>query len=463
MVVIALVSLTLSVSGRLPDFLTTSQVRVWNVYHYYLGAKYFEELGYNQLYSATLAADSEGEGYWSEIGRVRNLDSYEVERRGARTFDASASFQPDRWQEFKRDVTALSHQLSPRSWRGIFVDRGYNASPFWTVVGATLARWAPADRPLALKLLCSLDLPLLLATFWFIARTFGLRSMAIALLLFSVSPVNVERLVGGFLQYDWFCALAIGLCLYRRGRPATAAAAMSYAILTRIFPVLFVAAGLVPALRYVLRFRRLPWRTLRFAIALTAWCSLGLLLSLANGRGVDGWREFAGGIQLHKEHHLYGERRVGLQHLFTHELGSFDIREDRAERRLHFEHQRPYYLATAVALLALFAYVAWHQRSWAAQYLGLVPIFALLVTSRYYWSYLALLPLAGGRGGPRDATTRWLGGTQLAMFGAFYVLESGRGNYADYVILGALILAYLTFALLALSPLGRPAATRNGL
>lgn len=31
--------------------------RAWNVYHYYLGSKYFDKLGYTELYAATLAAD----------------------------------------------------------------------------------------------------------------------------------------------------------------------------------------------------------------------------------------------------------------------------------------------------------------------------------------------------------------------------------------------------------------------
>lgn len=456
---VALVSLTLSVSGRLPGFLSSWKVRVWNVYHYYLGAKYFEELGYTALYDATLRADSEGENYWRDVRRVRNLETYEVEdrSRGAERFEPEKSFSAERWQAFREDVEALSGQRSPRAWRGIFVDRGYNATPFWTVVGGALTRFAPAHRPLALKLLCSLDLLLLVGTFWLLWRTFGARAAALVLLLLTLSPVNIDRFVGGFLQYDWFCAVAVSSCLYRRRLHGAAAGAMAYAVMTRVFPLLLVAAGLLPLLGSWWRSGRPPRRQLRFLAGFAAWCLVGLVIGLANGRGIDGWREFATGIRIHKESHLFGERRVGLPFLFTHELGSPEFDESRAERESIYERQRGPLLAATVVLLGFFVYTAWHQRSWNARLLGLVPIFALLVTSRYYWSYLSLLPLAGGPRGPPAVRTRWLAGTQLLLFAAFYGFElRNNDNYATYVVLGALLTVYLVFALSALAPRAAP-------
>ena len=35
---------------------------VWNVFHYYLGAKYFSEIGYFNLYPCALEADQEAGG-----------------------------------------------------------------------------------------------------------------------------------------------------------------------------------------------------------------------------------------------------------------------------------------------------------------------------------------------------------------------------------------------------------------
>jgi len=176
------------------------------------------------------------------------------------------------------------------------------------------------------------------------------------------------------------------------------------------------------------------------------------VLSLANGRGVDGWREFATGIRVHKESHLYGERRIGLQFLFTHELGSVDFDESRSERASIYDRQKGLYLSSAAVLLGFFTLVAWRQRSWNARLLGVVPIFTLFVTSRYYWSYLSLLPLVGGRRGPPAARTRWLAGSQLMLFASFYAFELRQSDpYATYIALSALLAVYLGFSLAALA------------
>ncbi|MEM7583826.1 MAG: hypothetical protein AAF560_10635, partial [Acidobacteriota bacterium] len=402
-VIAAVASATLAIAADLSRFVSTGNVRVWNVYHYYLGAKYFGELGYTDLYDATLKADSKGLNYWGGLSRVRNLSTYAIEGRRTReqAYEPAEHFEPARWQAFQRDVAALARHLEPHHWQGIFTDRGYNGTPFWTVLGGGLAHLVPADHRLALALLCSLDLLLLGGTLVLIATTFGARKAACVLLLLTLSPVNAHRFVGGFLQYDWFCAVAIALCLYRRRAPTAAAAAMAYAVLTRVFPVLFVLVGAVPMVlrwlrvrgrsSYLLRYRP-PRHASRFGVAFVAWCSLGLLISLANGRGAVAWREFATGIGLHSEHHVFGERRVGLKHAFTHRLGSFELGRDN-DRRQSYKEQRVVYGLVAAALLAGCAWVSARSRSWDAMLLGLVPIFALIVTSRYYASYLALVPL----------------------------------------------------------------------
>ncbi len=443
---LALVSLTLAVSPYLREFTTTWKVRVWNVYHYYLGAKYFAELGYTDLYDATLTADREGDHYWRRVSRVRNLRTYAVEDRAyrLRSYDPKVAFEPARWDAFSNDVRALSAHRSANDWPAIFVDRGYNGTPFWTVLGGGLARLVPADQPLALKLLCSLDLLLLGATFLLIWRTFGGRSSALVLLLLTISPVNISRFIGGFLQFDWFCAVAAGCCWYRQRRDVLASGAMAYATLTRIFPVLFVVAGLLPFVAAGWRPRPLPRRQLRFVIAFALWCGLGFALSLANGRGWGGWRELITNLSVHREHHLLGSRRIGLQQVFTHDLMSLDS----SNRGETYARQRGGFALAAAVLVAYFLFVARRLRSWSAQMLGLVPIFALVLTSRYYAAYLALLPLAGGPRGPPEARGRRLAAAQLTVFAAFYAHASrNTGAYADYSLLNLLLAVFFVTVL----------------
>ena len=455
LVCLALVSATFSVSGTLPEFATTWKVRVWNVYHYYLGAKYFPELGYTDLYDATLSADSEGQRYWRRISKVRNLRTYEAEDRRfrIRTY-SNARFEPERWQSFKRDVEALSGQLAPNDWRGIFTDRGYNGTPVWTVLGGGLATLVPADSQLGLKLICTLDMLLLAAALGLIWSTFGLRPAALVLLLLTVTPINLGRFVGGLLQYDWFCAVAASVCFYRRRRYRLAAGGMAYAAVTRIFPLFFVIAGAIPLLARWLRTGRPPKRQLRFLAAFSLWCAIGFIVSLANGRGLGGWSEFVSGIRLHREHHLYGQARVGLERIFTHDLGSIDLmpsarqKQTTGDRRAIYEKQRMLYVLSAAALLIFFLLVVRRQRSWDAQLLGLVPMFALLVTSRYYWSYLALLPLMGGRRGPPELRSRWLTAGQLLVLAGYYAIDSrGVGTRDAYGMLNAMLAGFFVFVL----------------
>ncbi len=459
-VCVALASATLSVAGDLRGFLTSWNVRAWNVYHYYLGAKYFQELGYTDLYDASLRADFEASNYWRGVPRVRNLRTYEIEGRrpGMRAYEPLAHFEPERWEVFQRDVKALAQHLPPYAWRSIFTDRGYNGTPFWTVVGGGLADWAPADHRLAMKLLCSLDAVLFGATFFLLATTFGTRSAACVLLLLTLSPVNANRFVGGFLQYDWFCAVAAGLCFYRRRWMVGAAAAMAYAVLTRIFPVLIVVAGAIPIVARWVRdrrsperrpldrsspARRLPRRWWRFAVAFVLWCGLGFTISLANGRGISAWREFATGITLHSEHHVFGVRRIGLKHVFTHRVGSFEFGRQN-DRRANYEQQRLGYGVAAAGLLAGFLLVTCRSRPSDAMLLGLIPIFVLVVTSRYYASYLALLPLLGAQRGPPAARSRWLTASQLVVWALFFICQTlGFRTYASYSILNMLLVGFL--------------------
>lgn len=448
LLLLALAGLAQATSVELWYFVTSPKVRVWNVYHYYLGAKYFRELGYHDLYSATLRADAEDRDYWRRVSTVRDLYSYDKVPRDDAAYHPEEHFTPERWAELQRDVRALQVQMSARAWRGVFTDRGYNPSPLWTVVGGALASWVPASNLSGLKLLCSLDLLLLAATCWLIYRVFGLRAMALTLLLFVLTPVNNERLVGGFLQYDWFCAFALGFCLLRQDRPIAGAGLMAYAAMTRIFPGVFVVAALVPPLLRWIRDGRVARRHVVFVVAFSGFCALGIGLGTLNGHGLEGWREFAGNIGHHAERHTYGERRVGWKHFFTHELDSLDLDEPSARRMAAFEEQETLYRATGVGLLLLFGLVLLRRTFPDAMLLGLVPLFVLAVSSRYYWAYLVLLPLLAQPGPAARRRTRWLAAGQAAIYGAYAIVVLRRDAqgldeaFAAYSVLNLLLYVF---------------------
>lgn len=446
---LATAMLVVGVKDDVIRLLFDGTVRVSNVYHYYLGAKYAPELGYTDLYAATLAADREGEGYWEQaIDEVRDLESYRIVPREelAARYQPELAFSAERWSEFKDDVAAFSHRRRAKRWRNVFRDRGYNATPLWTVVGRSIAALVPAASPW-LPLVALLDIILLALTAVLVARTFGRTQAILVLLLFVASPTNITRLTGGFLQTDWLCAITCSLCCYRRQRPGVAGALMAYAVMTRVFPLLLVAGACLPVVRQALserRFPRLPRRLARYLLSVATFCLLGLALSLANGRGAAAWFEFVEAIELHRGEHVLGERRIGLEHAFTGDFAHFPAAVDR-EQRAELLHNRQLLAgATKILMLALLLAAATRRTAWNAQLLALAAVFALLVLSRYYYGTLALMPLLSVGEAPRR---RFLAGGQMAVFLLVVVaIHFGAGWHASYALFNVLLALYFAGA-----------------
>lgn len=450
---LAVACLTQAAGPDLVRFTTTDWVRSWNVFHYYLGAEYYDELGYHDLYRAALVADAQGTGTWRSIDRVRDLETYQVEPREEElaAYLPLEAFSPERWNAFRANVEVLAGGMPARSFRNVFTDRGYNATPFWTLLGAALTDLLPARHLLTFKLLLALDLLLLAAALALVARTFGARALALVLLLFALSPVNLGRLVGGFLQYDWFSAFLLGFCWYHRRRPVAAAAGMAYAALARVFPVVFVAAGVLPLAWAWWRHGRRPTAFhRRFLAAYILFGIVGLGLGSLTPRGPGAWLDFGRIIEHHSQEHVFGQRRVGLEHLFTRDLDQPLEETSISERREAHRGREGLVVLSTAALLGLWLWVIRRRRSADGQLLGLVPFFGLTVSSRYYWSYLALLPLLGQRAGPDGAgeasgkLQRWVSAGQVAVFAGFY-LYSLRvpDRYAAYWWLNLLLLMFL--------------------
>lgn len=443
-------ALTVAAGRDLARFVRSDWVRVWNVFHYYLGAEYFGELGYNGLYRAALAADGEIAGRLRTIRRVRNLETYAIEDRedALSGYDPMAHFSPERWEAFKDDLRALEPQMSPRGWREVLVDRGYNPSPFWTAVASRLTHLLPAESLAALKALAALDLLLFGLTFWQLRRSFGVHAALLVALLFALSPVNAKRLAGGFLQYDWFCALACGLAWLKERRPVPAALALAYTTLARIFPLALVAAALVPPAWRWLRTGRVERFALRFGLAFVLCLTVGFGIGCTTPRGIAAWGEFRARLTHHAELHTYGEQRLGLKHIFTRDFEAADWSPSNRERQENLARQEGLYRGAAVVFLALLALALLRRSPRDGLLLGLVAVFVLTVASRYYWATLALLPLAAapGRAGARRAG--WLALAQAALYLMVSATSLGeRDPYTVYALfnlgLAALLLGWL--------------------
>lgn len=228
------------------------------------------------------------------------------------------------------------------------------------------------------------------------------------MLLIVLTPVNDGRFVGGLLQYDWLCAMAAGFAFLRRGRPFLAGSLVAYAVATRIFPAVFLAAAALPVLRGFILDGRVARRDLRFFGA-AGVTTLAIVATSVAVYGTASWQAFGSNISHHNEAHRFGERRIGLDHEFTRDVRKLDFDLSDDARRAFFAAQEPLRVAAGTVLSAMWLGALWRRKVPDAFLLGVVPFFVLTVSSRYYWSCLALLPLlatAGpmGRWRPRLVT-----------------------------------------------------------
>ena len=443
-----------AVAGRDLGRLAEGKSRLWSHYHYYLGAKYFAELGYTDLYDQTIAADGLSEEQrFAGVKWVRDLHTYDREPTNYRNRQISDAWDEGRWAQFAADVQWFKPRFSDRAWRKILRDRGYNATPTSNTLYWLLSRAPLSERSLAL--IGALDPLLLLIAFIVAGLVFGpsrsLVSAAFLLIFFG----NVFHVVGGPLLYDYLAALILMACAVHRNRPMSAGILFGYACMMRVFPVLLLAGLVVWTIVAMRRDGAFPRFTNRFARGLLGAVAVLFVVGCLNARGPKAWLDWTDQIAMHSEHHRFGDKRIGLQHVFTHdwslEWGDWRLKE---WRRQTWPRQRGWWIAGAALLAGLWLLAAWRGPRGERDPLdslvfSLALVFAGIVLSRYYWSVACLFFLLGGRerDGPREA---WIGGSLLAVCAAWYAGISGEeSSFARYLMVNLVLLGWFVAALVA--------------
>jgi hypothetical protein len=369
-------------------------IRTWNIYHYYLGSKYFDELSYTGLYPMTIVADREMKNRLAQVRAIRDMTDYDVkpvDEIVPETHDPA--FTEERWEEFKRDVEVFLPKAPGRQWPNILVDRGYNPTPFWNTVGSVVSHALDVAKRDELLLATSIDLALyaimVIGAWW----AFGGEAAMLAFLCFALLPFNVPRLIGGYIQYDWTAAVFLGACFLHRRMPIASALSFAYAVMARVFPLLLVAGLVAPAVRQLVTRRRLDRFYWKFGIAFALACVVGLGVGSMSAKGPRGWLEWQEKIGTHNYEMIFGEGRVGLQHIFTHEFGDEEqFERGTGARKRTYERQAAAYYVAAVAFLALYLGAIWRRAKLNGVLVSMMLVYILFVPSHYYWSILALLP-----------------------------------------------------------------------
>ena len=425
-------------------------IHYWDAYHYFMGAKYLPELGYFKLYEATYVVGREL-GAFEDITYVRDLPTYMG--RWVSSIDAGvvrARFSAERWEMFRRDFAFLRPHVP--KWPAFFLDHGYNDPPPRALLLHLLVRWVPANR-LTLVVLTSLDYLLMAVAFGFVWWAFGTIPAALTCAFLALSFFGRFDLIGGsILRWDWMAALLVGVAAFARGFGSTAGILLAYAILARIFPVLFLAPLAIKWLQG--RRAGTPDQTLTRCLV---W-AVGVVLAVTLGLAVAGSRlavvpEYVAKIHLHNQ--SASTNRVGLGPLLLSSSALWRVNADGItsldEATLPAARPAPYMIPLVSALYFLAALPLILRARPLESVMYAVPlIYCATSLASYYYAFLALLVLLPWEGGRTDGGRLVEMASLAAITAVSYVFEIGSADflplfYKVSIQMGLFFLVWLAF------------------
>ncbi|MCP4869376.1 MAG: hypothetical protein GY898_11740 [Proteobacteria bacterium] len=445
------------------DAFMGERVRAWNVYHYYVGSKYFGELSYFDLYAATLSADDDYierrtkrgkriHDHFSLIKKARDQRDYKNKPRAeiVEGFDRSV-ISEQRLLELGRDSRFIGKYMGFRSpgWHQTFKDLGYNPAPAWTLVGTPLSNVVPAKFPQFL-IITNSDVPLYLATFLLLWWAFGLRIASVMALWLCSAQLNEARFTGGFLQYDWMCTTLSAIALYHRGWFKSAGVVLSWAAMTRVFPGFLVFGLILQAAIALARTRKLSGikpAHMTFLLAFTLSCAGMFGASHLTGRGTQTWLEWGDKITRHSSlHAVTSNMRIGVGRLVIHQPRGkrywSEVRGGKREKLAKTHDRKRKYQAFG-GLLLLLALI--RRKDLDAMILMLFLPFLLVVTSRYYASVWALLFVLGSA--PRGSPDEGKISVAALVAGGVLLLDNATYYYWDRTTTSYFVINYVMYTL----------------
>jgi hypothetical protein len=244
-------------------------VHVWDTYHYYIGAKYFAELGYERMYDCAAVVDAES-GRLAEVQRRNHTDLRTNLITPTRDVVENADqvckqyFTPERWEQYKADINSIRSMVNEGRWKEIHLDHGYNATPVWTLAGQFFANLRPAttDGLIHVNLLDPIYVFLTMLMVWW---AFGARGFALAGIVLGCNFPNRYYWTGGaFLRHDWLFYLVASVCLLRKNMPVLGGLSFSYTVLLRLFPGLAVLGPAIGVVEYLRQNKKLDPAFLKY-------------------------------------------------------------------------------------------------------------------------------------------------------------------------------------------------------
>lgn len=387
-------------------------VHLHDVAHYYLGSKYYDELGYGDLYTAMLRAEAENHDNRFKALEARDLTTYKrvhVRELLRRSDPVKARFSAQRWLQFRLDAEYFREGLGPHYGK-VLLDHGFNPTPVWALGGGLLTRQVPAGSARGILWLTLLDPFLLALTFTCVLWAFGRQAALLAIFFFCIVFGSTFGWVGGaFLRYPWFFSVVCAFCCLKKRKYGLAGALLAVATMVRVFPIFFLAPLAAKAGLTLWRrlpngsdpkstsnprswVRALPGRYLRLGTAFSGICLALFLATLTLPRGFDHWLEFRTNMQLHVRN--IAPNVVGTTEILAHRWTSDALVTEQEFEVLKTRRHRIHQVQQILLFLPLCAWAAWtaRRRSDLAAFLLACPLLLTgLSLAAYYYAFMALL------------------------------------------------------------------------
>jgi len=431
-------------------------IHFWDTYHYYMGSKYFKELGYDRLYECSSLADSEDPTLLRrvELRKIMNLRTNvlgSTQEILAHPENCKGHFTPERWAMFKKDVEFFRNRQGVKRWEESQTDHGFNATPVWNILGTTLASLGPAsiNQMWALTLIDPFFIFGMAGMIWW---AFGWRTLCVALAVFATNfPSRFYWTGGAYLRWDWLFHMTAGVCFIKKGKPVVGGYLMAYSGLLRVFPIFLFVGPVFVVLQQLLDqtkgrplAQRLPPRELpamfrkvdrlHLRVLLGGFLAVATLVPLSipiNG-GAGAYKAFVQNSKKHTSTPLTNYMGWRTVMSFKDTEATYLLRTDRLEdpwkdwkdARLRTFHQREWlYIAGVLGFLALLwaavrGFAAWESAALSAILIAVIPeltcyYYSFLIVPALLWSKrqevgLALLAITAGTGFADMAPTQYL-------------------------------------------------------
>lgn len=433
----------------------------YDLLHYYISPKYFDEIGYFRLLPAVIIADHEAGEMCpgkAPIYLSQNEDDYQrrpVRYALAQSKEVKSHFTPQRWSSFVHDVTYIqrhSKRLKCSLYRQLLQDHGFNGTPTWVLIARPIVNLVPVEN---IKLATDLDLVWIIAMLACIFWAFGLETALFAWLFIVVSySFRWPTISWAFLRYDWLATMVIGVCMIKKEKHAAGGAFFAYAALMRYFPVLWlfgiVAKGAHSLITRAIARKPLfetgfwlgvPRRYFRMFGGFAAAMVILLGLSFASD-GVEPHKASFNNMFAHVEAHNLSSMRQGLQVAITYR-GEVDQKLISNEKKVMVDElETPVRVVSLLMMVVLGLFMS-RAKDWEVVGLGLIPYFWLTTSSYYYYSMrmTAIVIHAGDmRKGRNIVGLIILFGIELFCHASEYLMPGNR--YFLISVMGLLLALY---------------------